>query len=325
MTLFRLVINRITASVLALITMLMVATLLSALTFAAVLLGEINPSYNQLLYISQAQITTDNRVTLYIHDLRADIRLPIVEDYLGWGSDAAWSPDGKSIAYSVFEEGEIRRNIYIVDVTTRNSRRITGNTIVTDHNSPTWSPDGRYIAYHAVTPDAGGDLDLYLYDLQEDEQHLIYSNPGQDFVPAWSPAGGYIAFERQSPSRGQTSLYILDLSTSKAAPLNDSTAYNVAPAWSPDGTQIAFASQPVPYEGYKIYVINADGTGLELIPTDHPSYLRETSWSPDGHYLAYTHFGNDAYRIYITRADGSGQPRAITPADEWYRQPAWRP
>jgi Tol biopolymer transport system component len=55
------------------------------------------------------------------------------------------------------------------------------------------------------------------------------------------------------------------------------------PRWSPNGRQIAFYRIPWdPYGSvYGLFIMNADGSGLQRIPTP-PDGLSEADWSPDG-------------------------------------------
>ena len=77
--------------------------------------------------------------------------------------------------------------------------------------------------------------------------------------------------------------------------------------------------------GYKLHVINADGTEFRRIETDANSALTPT-WSPDGQSIAFT--GVDAPErnrdgIYTVREDGSGLTRIV--AGPSVRTPAWAP
>lgn len=99
-------------------------------------------------------------------------------------------------------------------------------------------------------------------------------------------------------------------------------------AWSPDGTKLAF---PVMAGlnaelGRGIYVVNADGTGLqEMLSTDKEVEIFEISWSPDGSQMVFaaslngaaleisigdivteTFNGKDVLRVMNTRALTSG-------------------
>jgi Tol biopolymer transport system component len=107
------------------------------------------------------------------------------------------------------------------------------------------------------------------------------------------------------------------------------------PAWSPDGTRIAFrsANPSPPQSNGRIYVINADGTGLRQLTPDHPlpgvdPHDESPSWSPDGSRLVFTRSGTLAF----INADGSdltllwqcgcGSP-AWSPDGEWLAFDMW--
>ena len=87
------------------------------------------------------------------------------------------------------------------------------------------------------------------------------------------------------------------------------------PTWSPDGRRIAFlrgrhasyGARPRrdPLDGYDLYVVNADGSGLRrlTLPTrgSTVSCSGQVVWSPDGRTI---YFGR-----YLVRTDGSGARR----------------
>jgi Tol biopolymer transport system component len=94
------------------------------------------------------------------------------------------------------------------------------------------------------------------------------------------------------------------------------------PSWSPDGSKIAYAGRSTETIGYyKIYIMNADGSGKHFITgklTNYSEYC--PSWSPDGSKIA---FERDT-EICVMDADGNNQ-RNLTNSPATDRNPAWSP
>ena len=66
--------------------------------------------------------------------------------------------------------------------------------------------------------------------------------------------------------------------------------YSGRPVWSPDGKQIAFTA-PSSFGSEAVYVMNADGSNVHLLPTVPEQLARGfgPDWSPDGSKIAFTH------------------------------------
>jgi len=83
---------------------------------------------------------------------------------------------------------------------------------------------------------------------------------------------------------------------------------DVGPAWSPDGSKIAFSS-PNKWEGFDIWVVNADGSNKVKFNNDAAYYNAfSPAWSPDGSRIAFVSVGaEEKFDIWVMDADGSNQ------------------
>jgi Tol biopolymer transport system component len=88
---------------------------------------------------------------------------------------------------------------------------------------------------------------------------------------------------------------------------------------------IAFSNTP-PNDNNEIYIINADGTGLQML-TNRPGRDAGPAWSPDATQMAfYTHFDNlNTWSIFKMLANGSDIVRLTNTANVFDSSPNWHP
>jgi len=111
---------------------------------------------------------------------------------------AAYSPDGKKIAFSSERSG--RDEIWIADSDGRNPFQLTdfvGEATGTAH----WSPDSRYIAFDARVPGSRGDL--FVIDIEEKKPKRLTNDPGDELEPTWSRDGRWIYFASERTGKWQ--------------------------------------------------------------------------------------------------------------------------
>lgn len=131
---------------------------------------------------------------------------------------------------------------------------------------PTWSPDGATIAFWSKSPDRVP-ATLTLLDPKTGWRTVIMSlNPQSDPAPlAWSPDSRQLAFQAYTGQENPEVLVVRADGTDlrSLAPLLQASD----PAWSPDGSQIAFrAPDPADLATVRLYVVDADGTGIRPVP-----------------------------------------------------------
>ena len=211
---------------------------------------------------------------------------------------------------------------------------------------------------HVIDPDGSGDAQL-----------TFGEKPSRS--PAWSPDGSKIAFIRgNKPS----SLFIMNADGTDKTLIQRRISkhryyFFSSPAWSPDGTQIAFstAARFTSSNGrrwnLRIYVINADGSGLTRISrgrhqdsgpawspdgnliafttragrlgtmspdgSDRTMLFRRGSdadWSPDGSQITFVRtVGDGATDVFLANSDGTGRVRLTDTPDRWDFSPVFSP
>jgi len=250
-------------------------------------------------------------------------------------SEATWSPDGKTIAYTHggLDYPDDPAGIFLINVDGTNDRLFYEGASA---GCSDFSPDNNWLVFSDYAQ-------IYKIKLNGDSLTQLTFG-GRNFFPDWSPEGKRIAFDRttsypETPPES-SGILIMDVDgTNKKhlglgrfpdwSPSGFRLVYiglgneiytadtngnnqiqltflkdhdNRYPVFSPDGKKITFSSAynsaPV------IYVMDSDGKNLKLLT---PEGGDEPAWSPDGEYIAYTYVHPDYGRIFIMDADGSNK------------------
>jgi TolB protein len=162
-----------------------------------------------------------------------------------WAMQAAWSPDGTTIAYtsdvgteypglfSMTPEGDDRIRL----------ERLDHSQQAVEH--PSWSPGSDKIAVaNYLTRGAKGQI--WVLDLNDGTWAELTDAEDGAYDPAWSPDGEWIAFTLREGTQHNIYVVPTDAATwtdDHPTPIRLTTdGASRGPAWSPDGTHLAYLS-----------------------------------------------------------------------------------
>ena len=204
----------------------------------------------QVTYCTSNQTCFQNQIGDQRHDLLLSDLWPV--------RDVAWSPDGKTLAFSRFRTDLVdSANLWLADADGANRRMLTHEPGIQQH--PAWSPDGQWIAYSAGQ--GYGTYEIYVIRADGTERRRLTTNTTHDFLPAWSPDGAKIAFS--ADAAGDYDIWVMDADGSHPIQLTQSPGLDTSPSWSPDGARIAFATNRSGM--LEIWVMRADGSEQQLL------------------------------------------------------------
>ena len=234
---------------------------------------------------------------IYIMNAEGSNPVNLTNNQPGYSSGAqAWSPDGQRIAFVAWSSGG-QQDIYVMNADGTNRVNLT-NTPDSNEIKPAWLSNGERIAYYCQYMGDGDGTDG-LFTMNADGTapvRLTFAVPERYSVSqfsgfTWSPDGQRLAFlaEYTDPNPGidlkpsTPGLFVASADGSNATRLTDLTlSVKGRFSWSPDGRQLAFAAGPADklsgYDDHALYVINADGTGLERLTEAGFANIDNVEW-----------------------------------------------
>ncbi len=140
-------------------------------------------------------------------------------------SQITWSPDGQTIAYSIYsytsggtEIIDGPSSIWTLDLMSRQP------VLLTSGESPAWSPVRNEIVFQRQG-------DLWLYNMETHTEALFVDDPKAAYLPEWSPDGQYLVFV--STRDGNSEIYRINRDGTGLINLTNNDAADSRPMWHP--------------------------------------------------------------------------------------------
>ncbi|MDB5425445.1 MAG: amidohydrolase, partial [Phenylobacterium sp.] len=244
---------------------------------------------------------------LYLAPLGGKPKALIQDGY--WKCDPAWSPDGRTLAYSTDRGGKL--DIWLRDMASGAERNLTRHKDAAV--SAAWSRDGKTIAFLDQTGS------LHTVEVANGAIRQVFGAIWEPGKPTWSPDGKTLALAAFKPysarfREGLSEILTVDVATGEATyqPVfpdkSLGTRGDDGPVWSPDGTRLAFVFAS------RLHVAEVDAKGRFRSPpkplndevTDAPT------WSGDSKSLLYLCNG----QIRLIGAAG-GAPATVPHGITW--------
>jgi Tol biopolymer transport system component len=239
----------------------------------------------------------------------------------GFADDAAFSPDGKFVAYSWYDTPEPGYyKLGVVDVEGRSPRLVYRDRSTKWIDVGDWSPDGRYVVI-ARSVEARDATELVLVRAADGEARLLKSfpNPSPGKGPTrmtFSPDGRYVAYHLSGENPEDHDVYVLTVSTGEQRALIEGPSDDRVLGWAPDGRHFLFQSDRSGTPGAWLLPVK-DGR-----PNGAPWMVKPDMWRTSGigfarggrYFYTVTTARNDVYVVNFDPASRSivGSPTAIT-------------
>ena len=175
--------------------------------------------------------------------------------------EAAWSPDGKRLAFQSDRTGDVE--LFTMDADGSNVVQLTESAGEDWH--PDWSPDGSKIAFVSnrdLVGDQNANWDIYVMEADGSNVKPLTQTEEDEWRPVWSPDGQQLAFAKRS-DESAWDLFVMDTDGNNIVQLTDDPGNSWEPVWSPDGKQLAFGSNRT--GDMEVYLMNADGSQVERL------------------------------------------------------------
>ncbi len=233
------------------------------------------------------------------------------------GTQPAWSPDGRLVAFRSLKPDEL--GIEILDTTTGERRRAT---YFVEDGFPSWSPDGQQLVFAS---NREGDRRWRIYRMWAGDPNSVVSL-GYGQSPAWSPDGQRIAYQGCDETGNRCGLWSMAFDGTDRRPLTQVPS-DTAPAWSPDGRRLAFMSYDRSGR-WALYMLDIESGQVSPLVTGEQSAGLPV-WSPNGAQIAFMQEQSGTWGIYVLSIDSGEIYKLIDlpgTTDDWLAERlSWGP
>ena len=266
---------------------------------------------------------------------------------------AAWSADGRWVAFDIFgcddgtTRGDLETGLWVTDGR-EEPRQLTTrpcpDVYVGGEELWEWSPTDAQLV--VARKSVGGDT-LILIDPATGDRTDLGEAAGDITSLAWSPDGTRIAYGVVPTGTDdvylraeQGSVHSVDVGGGDHALLASSVGLvsggetGSGIRWSPDGARIAITTEGGEDSGNRVYLMNADGSDLQLLTEgvviEHILGSPNVMWSPDGSRIAYATSSGEPNVLQVWNGSPDGSTPVLvfesaSPSQGLAGGPVWSP
>jgi Tol biopolymer transport system component len=220
--------------------------------------------------------------------------------------DPRWSPDGRTIAYSLFTKcNPGGAGYHPVELWVVRSSGGPPRLLSNDAGTVAWAPKSRRLAFPGEL-DGAGRSRLTVESL-DGASRAAFGSRVEIYSLSWSADGRRVLYSTNSPwfaARGSGEIHAVSAATGAGAVL----ARGVDPAWSRDGKFLSFVSR----KGARTTLF-LQRHGTRRVVLSRPNFGFVHAWSPTGHLLAFAatnRYGQG--RVFVFDPGRAKPLRAVT-------------
>ncbi|MFN7144110.1 MAG: hypothetical protein ACK4YP_10055, partial [Myxococcota bacterium] len=203
----------------------------------------------------------------------------------------AWSPDGKTLAYSCTSPKTGGR-VWLAPADGGERKEVLEGKSA---RNIAWRADGKAFAFSSAHTVGLYNVfeDVYLYDVEDDElKSLTRGERARD--PSFSPDGARMVLVTNERQQTQLEVLTIDQQLRPLTDHTDHTQYST-PRWSPDGRLLAVSKWQ---DGLRdLWLYTPDGAPWRRLTAD-AALDRDPTWSSDGKWLYFTSDRSGVPNVY---------------------------
>lgn len=223
----------------------------------------------------------------------------------------AWSPDGKRIAFDVYNGSTANSHMYVVNADGTDLRDLGIG------NMPTFSPDGRQIAF------SWGGQGIGLTNVDGTHREVLEPNGwGAQWSPdgriAYARGGNVVIHDRQNKTQRE----VLE---GEHATRYANIYWNLG--WSRDGKRVCFKGRNRSDNQYEVAVAAAAGSRQEfqVLYKSSQEVYADFSWHPDGNQILFAMQMGGGPRLFTFDRKKLGPPQLLAgqPPNHYFNSADW--